>query len=398
MQKNLRIITFTYNIPRPDKTSGERRFVAILNILAKYHQVHLCVSQYGKWLFDKECQYYAKELEKLRIKVLPFKKNIVVEALSTYNYDIGIFEFYWIAEETLSIFRRFQPEALTIVDSVDVAFAREETAAKLNLIKESDAKKTKKRELKIYKKADATIAVSSLDHDILANQEGLKNVFIVPNVVPIFARNEKKRKPQVVFIGSYIWPPNVDAVNWFVKEIWPTVYRKDNKAEFLIIGSDVTDEINMMSKLPGVEVLGYVPDTKPYLDSASVSVAPLRYGGGMKGKINEAMSHGVPVVSTSIGAQGFDAKNNIHMIIEDDPIQFAKSVVELLENPFKQRKIGLAGQKLNQRICSPEVIEARINELLNSILTLKSKKKHSVKASQYMFNFIWKLKQYLKMV
>jgi glycosyltransferase involved in cell wall biosynthesis len=88
-----------------------------------------------------------------------------------------------------------------------------------------------------------------------------------------------------------------------------------------------TPEIMAMGDLPGVEVLGFVPDTRPFLDEASVSVAPLRFGGGMKGKVTEALAYGLPVVSTSVGAQGLQAQNGIDMVITDNADEFARAIL-----------------------------------------------------------------------
>lgn len=374
MANKQKIIVFNYTIPREDRTSGDRRLVGILRILAKHHDVHLCISRFGEWLLSDEYQQYVEKLEKDKIKVLPIKENITNEVLSENNYDIGFFEFYWIAEEVLPIFRRYQPGAITLVDSVDVAFAREESEADLGLIDMSKAQETKLKELTVYQKADATIVVSDKDGDILKNIDGISNIFLVPNIVPIFPRNRKKREPKVIFIGCYLWPPNVDGVAWFVESIWPTIYENNKESEFLIIGSNPTNEIKEMSKLPGVKVLGFVEDTEPYFDEAAVSVAPLRYGGGMKGKINEALAHGIPVVTTSIGAQGFGAQNNIDMLIEDDPVKFAECVIRLIEDPNKQLEVGLAGQNLHKKISSPDAVEKKIDLLFEKTEKLKIEK------------------------
>ena len=234
MANKQKIIFFNYTVPREDRTSGDRRLVGILRILAKHHDVHLCISRFGEWLLNNEYQRYIEKLEKDKIKVLPIKENIVNEVLSENNYDIGFFEFYWIAEEVLPIFRKYQPNAISIVDSVDVAFAREESEAGLGLIEKSKAQQTKMNELSVYQKADATIVVSDKDWDILNKIDGIGNIFLIPNIVPIFPRNTKKRNPKVVFIGCYLWPPNVDGVSWFVESIWPIIHARNKKSEFLI--------------------------------------------------------------------------------------------------------------------------------------------------------------------
>jgi glycosyltransferase involved in cell wall biosynthesis len=369
----MKILAFNYTLPRADKSSGEKRFTGILQILARHHEVDLCIGEYAKCIHDPSCQQVIAEFEKKGIRIISREKRLLVRRLKKVTYDIGYFEFYWVAERSIGVFKRFQPGAVTIIDSVDVHFAREESQYKLGQITEEKVLATKEKELAAYRSADIVIAVSSEDQELLHDEGKIPHVFLVPNVVPMVERNFERKKPVALFIGSYKWSPNADAVRWFVKEIWPVIYEKNKEAEFFIIGSDPDKEILSFKQIPGINVLGFVPDTRPYLDMAAVSVAPLRFGGGMKGKVNEALAHGLPVVTTSIGAQGFKVENGKEMIIEDDPLKFAYSVLELFLNPEKQRQIGLAGQQLNEHICSPVVIEESLNritgfaeELLNS--------------------------------
>ncbi|MEI7981423.1 MAG: glycosyltransferase, partial [Bacteroidota bacterium] len=133
----------------------------------------------------------------------------------------------------------------------------------------------------------------------------------------------------------------------------------------LIIGSDPTPEVEALANVPGIKVLGYVPETKPYLEMAAVSVAPLRVGGGMKGKVNEAMAHGIPVVATHIGAQGFDAIHGKNMMITDDAAEFASCVNTLLDDDVLQQNMGLAGQELNSAICSHRAVKEKIRGLVD---------------------------------
>ena len=370
-----KIIVFNYSIPRHDMSSGERRFVGILKIMAKHYDVDLCVVRYGKWLTNQEFTAYSDKLKSYGINVLEPRPDSLQKAIKEKEYDFAYFEFFWIAEESMREFCKAQPKAVTIVDSVDVHFAREESQAELGQITHKQARRTKKREVSIYKAADIAVAVSNPDIEILKN-EGVKNIHYLPNVVDTVQRAEGERANNVLFIGGYKWHPNVDAVRWFSTDIWPSIIREVPDAIFQIVGSDPDEEILKLDENPGIEVLGFVPETKPYLDNAAVSVAPLRYGGGMKGKVNEAMAHGLPVVATSFGAQGFNAVEGEEILIGDDPKIFAQKVVTLLKDKLLQEKIGLKGQMLNDSLCSVRVVEENILNMMNDaeeILKQKAK-------------------------
>lgn len=329
------------------------------------------------WNTSEELVPYIEKLEKTGIRVFRPAKDAFINAVRENQYAGAYFNLYWIAEEMMPQFKMEQPGAFTIVDSVDVHYAREETQAKLGAVEMSKVLQTKKRELGVYRSADITIAVSKDDLNLLRNKDGLKNVFLIPNIVREYPRIEGKRSPIVVFIGCFAWYPNPEAVKWFAEMIWPIIYAAKPAAEFLIIGSDPTPEVLALADVPGIRVLGYVPETKPYLQMAAVSVAPLRIGGGMKGKVNEAMAHGIPVVATSIGAQGFEAVHGKHMMVTDDPGEFAKNVLLLLEDEKVQREMGLAGQKLNSAICSHRAVKENIRGIVDHCSGLASPKNNN---------------------
>jgi hypothetical protein len=158
------------------------------------------------------------------------------------------------------------------------------------------------------------------------------------------------------FVGGFRHTPNVDAVSWFIEEIFPLIQAKVPDVVFRIVGSHVPPEIESLRGRPGIEIVGFVEDTTFWLDEAAVSVAPLRYGAGMKGKVTEALSAGVPVVTTSIGAQGLGATSGLHLCIADTAKDFAETVVAALADPLAAERMGREGQRLIQEICGPDMI------------------------------------------
>jgi glycosyltransferase involved in cell wall biosynthesis len=367
-----KVLVVSYNIPRPDNSSGELRFVSILEILSEFWDIDFCIASTPSSVFDysDDVNYYIDYLTKFRINVLPVKKETFDNAITRVNYDGGYFNQYWVAEATLSAFKKARPNAFTIVDSVDVQYARKESQAKIGELSYSEVEDTKKKELSIYNSADIVFAVSKEDFDLLSSVNKIKNVFLISNIVKEYPRVTGARKPIVIFIGYYAWYPNPAAVKWFAAEIWPIIIEAVPEAEFHIIGSKPTAEVNALSRIPGIKVIGFVKETKPYLDMAAVSVAPLRIGGGMKGKVNEAMAHGIPVVATKIGAQGLQAVHGRHMMIADDPNAFAECVIKLLKDEKLQFEMGLSGQLLNSSICSQTVVKLKIEEVVQKCNSL----------------------------
>ena len=394
----MKILVVSENIPKPDFSSGDKRFLGILKILGSKHDVSFCVPNNQPWLKLEENQKHIDHIESLNVRFMPFNKGLFEKTIIEDTYDIGFYEFYWIAEKYMISFIKHQPDAIVIVDSVDLHFAREETQQKLGQINKRQVERTKKRELSVYRLADVTIAVSNEDQTRLTTKDKTGHVSFIPNVVPSVKRIDKTRDHELLFIGCYAWPPNVDGLLWFTDNVWPLIINKKRDAKLMVVGSQPTDEIKNLANIEGVVVTGRVPETGPYLDSAAVSIAPLRFGGGMKGKVNEALAHGLPVVSTSIGAQGFDIKNGDGMFIADDPEEFAEAVLKLLNDVNLQRNMGSAGQQLNEKLCSPEIVEKKIDEMFDLCHKLQKQprvksrllKMCKVKMYSFLQKYIWR--------
>ncbi len=369
----MNILFIKKSIPRPDQFAGDRRCYAVLKILSKNHTIDFFATEDIDKLPSPDRERYIELLKDIKVNLF-FSKNEKIEGLLTRSrYDICIFVFYTITEEYLATFRKYQPDSMAIVDTVDLHFEREELAANIGLISRETVEKNKKKELQIYRDVNGVIVVTERERQLLLKEKGISSIYVVPIIIETVRRDESLRQKELVFVGGYAWQPNVDGVLWFAKDIWPHIYRAVPDAVFSVVGSNPTAEINNLKDVPGINVVGYVPDTAPFLNRAAISIAPLRFGGGMKGKVNEAMAYGVPVVTTSVGAQGFDARSGEHLIIEDDTIKFAQACIDLLNDPQKQRRIGLAGQELNSSICSPEVAAMKLAEMIADIEKLRTK-------------------------
>jgi glycosyltransferase involved in cell wall biosynthesis len=152
---------------------------------------------------------------------------------------------------------------------------------------------------------------------------------VLPNVHPAAATGGPwAERRDLMFIGGFWHQPNEDAVCYFVDEILPLVRREQPDVIFHIIGSNMSNRVHALASA-AVRTHGYVEDPTPYFTGCRVFVAPLRYGAGMKGKIGHSMSHGLPVVTTSIGAEGIGLVDGETALIADDPASFASAVVRL---------------------------------------------------------------------
>lgn len=202
-------------------------------------------------------------------------------------------------------------------------------------------------ERRVARLLDGHFAVSASDAARIRKLAGDACVRIVPNGVDVErftnVRTGKERRSRIVFVGSMDYHANIDAVKWFVRDVWPEVLRKRPDLRFTIIGRRPAGEVRSLERTTGVEVTGTVDDVADYYRSALAAVAPLRVGGGSRLKILEAMAAGVPVVSTGLGAEGLETSNGRNIILGDSASEMAEALLDLGENAVKQRWIAAAG-------------------------------------------------------
>ena len=209
----------------------------------------------------------------------------------------------------------------------------------------------KKYEGQICRKFDSVLAVSEEDHQAMNEAAGKQlDVTIIPiaidieEVVPLEYRPAGDR---ILHIGTMFWPPNIDGILWFLKEILPLIQEKRPEVVFDIIGANPPKEIVAFGNAGHkVNVTGYVQDPTPYLENASLMVVPLRAGGGMRVKILNALGQGMPVVSTTLGCEGIAVKDGVHLLVADTAQDFASSVIRLLEDRHLAKDLGKRGRQL----------------------------------------------------
>jgi sugar transferase (PEP-CTERM/EpsH1 system associated) len=149
----------------------------------------------------------------------------------------------------------------------------------------------------------------------------------------------------IAFQGRMDYFPNVDGISDFARNVFPKIRKSEPKAELRIIGSNPVREVRVLAQLPGVTVTGYVPDVRPYLEDAAVSVAPLRIARGTQNKILQCMAMGIPVVATPEAARGIQAVPGEHLCVAQGPDEFARQVARLLQDHEFRRSLSEAGRR-----------------------------------------------------
>lgn len=152
-----------------------------------------------------------------------------------------------------------------------------------------------------------------------------------------------RRPPSVVFTGKMDYRPNVDAVLWFAADIWPLIRAQQPDAQFVVVGQKPASTVRALHGRNAILVTGAVDDVRPYIAGASVYVAPLRLGGGTRFKLLEAMALQTPIVSTTVGAEGFAVADGRELLLADSPAEFAEAVLRLMADAALRTKLAEAG-------------------------------------------------------
>lgn len=367
------VLVVADSFPRPDQASGDLRFFTLLSLLALKHNVLFCALN-----SDGTTQPPDDDGARLAAVGITLGELGLVHVLKHFKPDIVWFEFYYQARsDYLALLERHCPQARIVVDSVDVHFNRLETKARLTgkLEDETAASQLRERELAAYASADMVIAVSDEDRQLIRQSLPHIPVEVVPNIhaVPPFPDMAKRHYGELVFVGGFKHDPNVDAMQYFCGEVMPLIIAARPQARLKIIGSNPPQAILALAS-EGVEVLGYVPDTAPHLESAYISIAPLRYGGGMKGKVGEAMSYGLPVVTTSFGAEGFGLQPGKDLLVGDTAESFATQVIALLDDANLHSQVARRGYEFIERHYSVQVVERLLDSSLQRLANFPSRK------------------------
>jgi len=175
----------------------------------------------------------------------------------------------------------------------------------------------------------------------------------------------------VVHVGTMFWPPNIEGVLWFARETFPRVLAQVPEAQFVIVGKNPPPAVQELPRaIPNISVTGYVPDPAPYLAQTAAFIVPLRAGGGMRVKIVDAWCWGVPIVSTTVGAEGIDVRNGENILIADTPEEMAAAVIRLLRDPGLGERLRRNGRTWVERHYNWRTVYPAWDRVYASVLSM----------------------------
>lgn len=234
-----------------------------------------------------------------------------------------------------------------------------------------------------YQKVDKILAVSENDKRLIQCFMNEGDISLLPTGVDLeyFSfKREINNDGKLIFIGWFGHYPNEDAVLYFVNKIFPLVKRVMPAVQFLIIGANINERIQQLKNVEGVKIIGAVNDVRTYLSESSIFVNPIRLGGGIKGKIIEAMAMGIPVVSTKIGCSGVMVEEQKNILIANKPQEFAKQIIRLFREPDLSKRIRENARELIEKHYDWEKIAVNLDKIYGNTM-IKLAVKNTIKYS-----------------
>jgi GT2 family glycosyltransferase/glycosyltransferase involved in cell wall biosynthesis len=272
------------------------------------------------------------------------------------DYDVIVLSRYYVAARYIDTARRTAPRALLVLDTHDLHYLRTRRLAELEGSKAiaQSAHAIQLQEMDCIRRMDVTWVVSPYERDVLTREVPQATVMVQTNIhYPVEHPAAFTERAGIMFVGGYRHPPNVDAALFYCRDIVPRLRERLPGVVSYLIGSNPPPAVTKLAG-NGVEVLGYVPEIEPWFDKCRLSVSPLRYGAGVKGKINHSMSRGLPVVATRTSVEGMHLVEGEEVLVADDPDAFADAIARLYRDEALWNRLSAAGLANVRRHFSPQ--------------------------------------------
>ncbi|GAB3378468.1 glycosyltransferase [Lysobacter fragariae] len=345
-----RVLVIDAQTPQPDRDAGSLRMLNLMRLMreegAQVSFLPANLASDGR---------YTQALQQLGVETWhsPFARRPPTWLREHgHRFDTIVVCRHYIASEFLPLLREHAPQARIVFDTVDLHYLRESRGAQLtgDPALARTAQHTRALELDVIARSDVTLVVSEVERALLANDAPQARVEVLSTLHHVSGPGRSfAHRADLVFVGGFRHPPNVDAVCWFVDEVFAKIRARLPQVRFHCIGGDAPTEVTALGSRPGVVVHGHIKDIQPHMDGARIALAPLRYGAGVKGKVNLSMAHGQPVVATSCAVEGMHLHAGEDVLVADDADGFAEAVLRLYGDEALWLKLAANGLRNVER-------------------------------------------------
>ena len=350
------VFVFDDRIPTPDRDAGSARMAFILRALREWSRpVFVSVSKEAWPAYERLLWKDGVETA----SVVDFKR-----LLKERDFYAAVLSRPEVAEALMGPIRRAAPGVRIVFDMVDAHFIRFGRESELtgDAAVAAEAARYREVEVALARRADLIWCNSTADKEAVEQLVPRVPVVVIPTIHELHAPGRPfAERRDLLFLGNFRHRPNADAVHFLVREILPHLRDAAPGARLLLVGDNAPPEIAAYAS-DEVRLLGHVPDLDPLMARARVFVAPLRFGAGVKGKIGEALAYGLPVVTTTVGAEGMGFTDGEHALVADEPRDFAAAVARAYNDEALWQRLSDNGRRHVRTHFSPEVVGRVIND------------------------------------
>ena len=336
----------------------------------------ICTGKKQESALTRGLDYSARVLSPLPYAVGRFQCKAVAEKLNTVfdqrMFDVVVADFL---DAAVNFPQKLVIPSVLFQHNVESEIWRRHAGTESNPLKRrmyaAEYRKMLRYESSAVRRFHHVIAVSELDRSLMESWVEGSRITVVPTGVDLEQYRadftQKQGKPVVMFVGAMDWEPNVDAMEYFCREIWPSILAQMPDTELRIVGRNPGERVRRLAS-ESIQVTGRVPSVAEHLRQAAVVIVPLRIGGGTRLKIYEAMAAGKAVVSTSIGAEGLDVHHGKDVVLADNPRQFGDAILMFLRDEGLRHRYEVAAAEVARKYDWATVAEkfARTLELVAS--------------------------------
>lgn len=363
-----RVLVIDATTPMPDRDSGSVRLFELLRLLVDEGCAVTFFPENG--LDDGR---YTQALRDLGVEAWtqPWL-GAIPDWLAKHGsrFQLVIVSRHYILSPLLPLLRRHAPQARIVFDTVDLHHLREQREAEergdATLLRA--AARTRADELSLIGNVDRTWVVSPVEKALLAESAPGAVVDVVSNIHRVRgAGPAMATRHGLLFVGGFRHPPNVDAALWLADEILPRIRERRPEITLSLVGSEPPPAVLALGERPGITVHGHVPDLEPLIDAHRFSIAPLRYGAGVKGKINQALAHGLPVVATRCAVEGMGLTHGVDALVADDAEGIANTILTTYDDAALWQRLVDGGLANTDREFSPERARTTLRGIFNQL-------------------------------
>lgn len=393
----MKILMLTPYLPFPLMSGGQTRSYNLIKNLSKKHEITLfsLIKDEGERKYIPELSKYCEDVRVFNRPAKPWTlSNILRTGFSTYPFlvvrNLAMSENRAIKEELQSrkydlihaetfyvmphIPKTSVPILLveqTIEYLVYKHYVEEQAPKLLRPLLTIDVMKLKYWETYYWRQARKVVAMSDSDKEQMRILSPGLSIDIVPNGIDMEYFLEKKRRlispPRILYVGNFTWLQNIEAVELLVNKVWPSVKAEIPDIKLWIVGMHMTDYIKSL-KSDDIEVTEGMPDIRDAYIKSTVLVAPIKGPGGTRLKILEAMASALPVVTTSVGAEGLGVSDGNEALIDDNLDELVGSLVRVLKDPKLGAKLGGLGRNFVAKNYTWEVSAKKLDRIYEEIV------------------------------